>query len=202
MLKIVFSAKIAEIAQTANTANLANSLASQIGFITNLAQNSYGYLNGTSNVILGVSGTLSVGNGGTGTTSLSSLASNLSPYMSTGGVSAKAISYSGNGSSSISISFGSSGVASGNYLIGVFVYPGGASSSVNTSSGAVTPFMIPYFYPETSSRALNNSFGLTGIAGTIRWSTYSCSWSSSSYLVDILNKSNTTYTALGIFGPR
>lgn len=81
----------------ATKATSADSLTNSRTIQTNLASTSSASFNGTSNITPGVSGVLPVGNGGTGTTSYSSLASTLSSYFSFGKI--KTGYYKGNGGS-------------------------------------------------------------------------------------------------------
>lgn len=82
----------------------ATKLASTFAIKTNLGSTSYAYADGSTTVTPGVTGTLPVARGGTGVTSLSSLASNLSSYMS--GAKTYLGQYTGTGSTSLTINCG------------------------------------------------------------------------------------------------
>lgn len=71
-------------ATSATSASQATKLSTARTIRTNLSSTSTASFDGTSNIIPGITGILSVSYGGTGVTSYSSLANQLSPYISTG----------------------------------------------------------------------------------------------------------------------
>lgn len=123
---------------TGNAAT-ATKLATSRSFTTNLGQGYSGSFDGTNNCTVGITGTLGVSYGGTGTTSYSSLASYLSPYINAappaGSCIMSEVSWTGNGSTgwrSISIptysnyslfalSIGTATIGSGSTHLGCFL---------------------------------------------------------------------------------
>lgn len=71
---------------SSGNSDVATKLETSRSIRTNLASTSVANFDGTGNITPGVNGVLGVGNGGTGVTSYSSLASQLSSYISSGGL--------------------------------------------------------------------------------------------------------------------
>lgn len=104
----------------------ANKLTTERTILTNLGTTTAGSFDGTSNVKIGVTGTLPVARGGTGTTSLSSLASSLKSYLGGGNIDVcliKTTKYMPTGSGSVTIKFSDAGVSNGNQLQAVYIIP-------------------------------------------------------------------------------
>lgn len=113
----------------------------------------------------------------------------------------KTTSYTGTGSR-MSVSFGSTDVPSGMYLIGLIIKPTDVMSAVSTSGSTamVMPFM--WFYNDTSHATTATDGGLVSMAGTPQWSSYSFSTPNGTYWHNLISANSKTYYAIGFFGKR
>ena len=127
----------------------ANTLTTGRTIRTNLASTSTATFDGSSNITPGVSGTLTVSNGGTGVTSYSALATQLNSYINSG-CELVCVDYTGNGSNQQNITlshtktncqaifitvngmFSSLGSNASNFSYGIMTLPNGTNSGVYT----------------------------------------------------------------------